>query len=585
MSKYEEVDLLAPDLEESVVEIQGTLQPSISAILTRHNFVDTFLDDAALNRLFGDLGESRVGNPGTEVAVFNSAVVDVCLKYLSHPGYLIGANQLLISSMTAGLKHHYLSPSIIIASSSTSTSSSRSILFPSSPALSRLLTPLETNVIRLLVRLDGETTTTTTSDTEATAPTDPKLSLEDNQPCMQLLGECHRKIFDNEDFGKYGTLFLQRFVRVASALYVFFSYASSFRVFLFDLLRTTKSTIADKILLFVANAIVIWPHLVLGYRGKDDPVSPLAMTLRHVISKKLLSEAKKQVAAHARPMHDLYHEWVIPLIPSPPGVNGTNFSKTSFAQTIFLNNVLNDQVDKSRNLVVVTQDDIETSSLGLEYLKCLTLLGSQQSWGWVNSILLESFCLKEVNHLGLSLEFLDDEDGIAPSSSSPSPSSSKHHPTHEGNFSYSRALFLLYAIPHVLASTPLSNANDVSPIATRLCHALESAASAYSAAPSSSTSTSSTADSSTALPTSTTASSTADSSKLGPTWEVQLVLVNVLVHLIFLESVGRSLKAKKRIVDAIFRWMEAKSKTLQKYCPSKLIGRLTKVLVLKKGLC
>ena len=111
--------------------------------------------------------------------------------------------------MTAGLKHHYLSPSIIIASSSTSTSSSRSILFPSSPALSRLLTPLETNVIRLLVRLDGETTTTTTSDTEATAPTDPKLSLEDNQPCMQLLGECHRKIFDNEDFGKYGTLFLQ----------------------------------------------------------------------------------------------------------------------------------------------------------------------------------------------------------------------------------------------------------------------------------------------------------------------------------------------------------------------------------------
>jgi len=348
-------------------------------------------------------------------------------------------------------------------------------------------------------------------------------------------------------------------------------------------------------LIYLANALVIWPQLALGYRGKDDPVSPLAMTLRHVVAKKLLFEAKMHVADHARPMHDLFHEWVIPLIPSPPGVNGANFSKTSFAQTIFLAKVLNEQVDNSRKLVVITQDDVETTKVGLEYLKCLTFIGSQQAWGWVTSILLESFCLKEVNQLGLTLEFLEDEDDLGVSST-PRVASSKLLPTNYGNSPYARALFLLYAVPHVIASSPLSNANDVALVATRLCHALESAATtAYSSVASHSpTVASSTAESSSASLDSAKTSSTADasaaetgtvdSSAAGPTWEAQLVLVNVLVHLIFLEGVGKSVKAKKRVVDAIFRWMGAKTKTLQNHCPLKLKERLTKVLILKKTL-
>ena len=211
--------------------------------------------------------------------------------------------------------------------------------------------------------------------------------------------------------------------------------------------------------------------------------------------------------------------------------------------------------------------------VGLEYLKCLALIGSQQAWGWVASILLESFCLKEVGQLGLSLQFRDEEEEDKeddPTSSKPL--STKLLPTREGKPPYSRALFLLYAIPHVIASLPLVNASEVALIATKLCHALEIVANSGAT---SKTKTSSAEDASLA-------SSSTDT--LAPSWEAQLVLVNVLVHLIFLEGVGKCLKAKKRIVDAIFRWMEAKSTTLQKYCPFKLKERLTKVLVLKKAL-
>ena len=51
----------------------------------------------------------------------------------------------------------------------------------------------------------------------------------------------------------------------------------------------------------------------------------------------------------------MFHEWVLPLVPTPPDANGANFSKTNFAQSIFLQAVLNDQVEKAGNLVVVTQ--------------------------------------------------------------------------------------------------------------------------------------------------------------------------------------------------------------------------------------
>lgn len=378
--------------------------------------------------------------------------------------------------------------------------------------------------------------------------------MEEHALSLKLLAFCHGKIFgDEEEVGRYDVHLLQRFVRVASSLYVFFGESSAFRVFLFDLLRTSRRKIADKILLFAANAVVIWPQLVLGYRGSREPFSPLAATLRHIASTRLLQEAKNHVAPHAKPLHDLYHDWVLPLIPTPPGVNGAHFSKVSFAQNIFLQQILVDQVEKTDNLVVVTNTDIETTPHGLEYLTCLCLIGAQQAWGWVASILLESFCLKELDDLGLTIEF-DEETQELGAASPPSAYAATRSSSH-----YRRALFLLYAIPHVIAAPPLANANDVALIATRLCHALESASRRGTG-------------------------SGSGGGGSGATWEAQLVLTNVLIHLIFLESVGKTRVAKKRIVDAIFRWMEANSAALQRFCPDKLKDRLTKVLILKKAL-
>ena len=49
--------------------------------------------------------------------------------------------------------------------------------------------------------------------------------------------------------------------------------------------------------------------------------------------------------------------------------------------------------------------------MGLEYLKCLCLLAGQQAWGWVTSIILESFCIKELEQLGFSLDYDDQSEG------------------------------------------------------------------------------------------------------------------------------------------------------------------------------
>ena len=54
---------------------------------------------------------------------------------------------------------------------------------------------------------------------------------------------------------------------------------------------------------------------------------------------------------------------------------------------------------------------MELTSVGLEYLKCLCALASQQAWGWVTSILLESFCIKELEQLGFSLDYDDQSEG------------------------------------------------------------------------------------------------------------------------------------------------------------------------------
>ena len=134
-------------------------------------------------------------------------------------------------------------------------------------------------------------------------------------------------------------------------------------------------------------------------------------------------------------------------------------------------------------------------------------------------------------------------------------------PTRHRSPLYYRALFLLYAIPHVIAAHPQANATDVVLVATRLCQALES----------------------TFSPSCRSAGNATDVPKRGAaTWEAQLVLVNVLIHMIFLEVSGKSIRAKKRVVDAIIRWMEANSASVQKFCPAKLTERLTKVLSLKK---
>ena len=125
---------------------------------------------------------------------------------------------------------------------------------------------------------------------------------------------------------------------------------------------------------------------------------------------------------------------------------------------------------------------------------------------------------------------------------------------------YHRALFLLYAIPHVIAAQPTANLTDVIIISTRLCQALESTSSHRSA-------------------------DNAEGAERGgaASWEAQLVLTNVLIHLLFLDGAGKQRKPRKRILDVIFRWMEANSTLLPNFCPVKLKERLTKVLTLKKA--
>jgi hypothetical protein len=49
--------------------------------------------------------------------------------------------------------------------------------------------------------------------------------------------------------------------------------------------------------------------------------------------------------------------------------------------------------------------------LGLEFLKCVQLMAKQQSWGWVSSIILDSFCLKELEELGFSTTFQHEIEG------------------------------------------------------------------------------------------------------------------------------------------------------------------------------
>ena len=146
---------------------------------------------------------------------------------------------------------------------------------------------------------------------------------------------------------------------------------------------------------------------------------------------------------------------------------------------------------------------------------------------------------------------------------------------------------MLYAIPHVMSAPANSNATDMELIATRLCRALESTFPSSSSGSSSSASNVGEED------------DDAESKSNRPpvhaaTWEAQLVFVNAAIHLIFLErgaacgggggGGGKGKRVKKRIVDAVYKWMEVNTLVLPKFCPRKLKERLAKIAVLKKTL-
>ena len=131
-----------------------------------------------------------------------------------------------------------------------------------------------------------------------------------------------------------------------------------------------------------------------------------------------------------------------------------------------------------------------------------------------------------------------------------------------------------------MAAPSNPNATDMELIATRLCRALESTF------PSSASSSSSNGGEE-VLETNRPPANAA-------TWEAQLVFVNVAIHLIFLEGGGgvasggggggKGKRVIKRIVDAIYKWMEVNTLALPKFCPRKLKERLAKIAVLKKTL-
>ena len=135
-----------------------------------------------------------------------------------------------------------------------------------------------------------------------------------------------------------------------------------------------------------------------------------------------------------------------------------------------------------------------------------------------------------------------------------------------------------------MAAPANPNATDMELIATRLCRALESTFPSSSGSSSSASNVGEEDD--------------AEKSNRPPvnaaTWEAQLVFVNAAIHLIFLEGGGaacgggggggKGKRVKKRIVDAVYKWMEVNTLVLPKFCPRKLKERLAKIAVLKKTL-
>jgi len=560
VSKYTPEDISPPDLPNQNLAVEGALHSGLLSVMVRHSFVDVFLNDSSLESLISETLDTAGAEAATEST--KTGLADLCLKLIEHPPNINGTNRVSVMSLAAGMQHHYSSPSVITAStvtscstgsvSSPSTSAACRTLFPSPPALSRLLSPLETNVIRLLFKLDQDKRS---SDPDSSTDLASTPDLASSPLCLRLMSACHQRLFfDPLVDGQNPIHLLQRVSRLAVALYTLFGDPSSLRVFTLDLLRTPKQPVDDKILLIIANIVALCPHPLLAYPTAKIAYCPLAATLRHVLSSKMLKEEKKQIAPYLKPLHDFLHEWVLPLLPAPPGVIAGHFAKPAFAQNILLQIVLDLNV-KSENLVVVSENDVGVSSTGLEFLKCLSLVGRRQGWGWVASVLLEAFCLREMNQLGF-VTVVEDEEEEEVSATSPvltplTPSSPLP--------SYRRALFLLFAIPHLVAAPTQPNTQDTAIVAIKLCQALENACSASSAAPS------------------------APGALTRVPWEAQLVLAHVLCHFVFIES-GKGKKGKKRVVDAIFHWMETNSGLLQKFCPANLKDRLTNVLLVKKAL-
>ena len=71
----------------------GSAQALLSEVMQRHNFVDLFLDDVALDALIVDLENARKASGKDDKSDFTRILVQVCEAYLAHPPYLQGANQ------------------------------------------------------------------------------------------------------------------------------------------------------------------------------------------------------------------------------------------------------------------------------------------------------------------------------------------------------------------------------------------------------------------------------------------------------------------------------------------------------------